>query len=366
MTLKNKQQNKHQNKRPNKQLSQKILTLVFLLTCKIAFGASQDDVVIAIVDTGLDFNNPELSQFLWTNPGESGLDAKGKDKSKNGIDDDGNGFIDDLHGWDFVEQKPEAQDHHGHGSHIAGLVLSQIKQLPQATHVRLMILKYYDQTYLSTDTLGHTIKAFRYATSMGAHIINYSGGGSQPNRAEYLALQEAQEKGLLLVAAAGNEGRNLSHGKFFPANYPLGNIISITAVDSFHELLKTSNFSDHFVDLAAPGKNQISWLPGSHLGPMTGTSQATALATGAAASFLLQRPEFKFRAEDLIRYLKAGAQNEKQLIGKVQNAAFLNEELPPLLRDSGESPFGFSIVGTTPSSAIEQQNSTFQKLTDKN
>ncbi len=350
-------------------MSEKIksfVILAFILCCKIAFGADSDDVIVAIIDTGLDFNNPELSQYLWTNPGESGLDLQGNNKAKNGIDDDGNGFIDDVHGWDFVNQRPQAQDHHGHGSHIAGLVLSQVKKVQQRPAVKLMILKYYDQTFLSTDTLGHTIKAFKYATRMGAHIINYSGGGSQASRAEYQALQEAHEKGLLVAAAAGNEGRDLGQEKFFPANYPLPNILSVTAVDSKHQLLLTSNFSSQFVALAAPGKNQISWLPGSHLGPMTGTSQATALATGAAASFLIQRPEYKFRPFELIRYLKAGARTEKDLIGKVQNADFLDSETPPLLRDSGETPFGLSLVETNSPESTHSQPSMFQNVYEKN
>ena len=342
------------------------MILGFVLFSKIAFGAESKDVIVAIIDTGLDFNNPELSQNLWTNPGESGLDSRGNDKAENGLDDDGNGFIDDVHGWDFVKHKPQAQDHHGHGSHIAGLVLSQIKKTALGPKVKLMILKYYDQSFLSTDTLGHTIKAFNYATQMGAHIINYSGGGAQANGAEYLALQQANEKGLFVTAAAGNDGRDLAQGKFFPANYPLPNILSVTAVDSTHELLSTSNFSSQYVKLAAPGKNQISWLPGSHLGPMTGTSQATALATGAAASFLIQRPEYKFRPIELIRYLKAGARSETGLVGKVQNADFLDLELPPLLRDSGESPFGISLVESTSPETGNLQNSSFQSFGDKN
>ncbi len=342
-----------------------LATTLFLANPLAAAASSEDDVIVAIVDTGLDFDNPELRRHLWTNPGESGLDPTGRDKASNGLDDDGNGFIDDLHGWDFAQHRADAEDHHGHGSHIAGLILSQIKEA-HGPSVRLMILKYYDQSFLSTDTLGNTIKAFRYATKMGAHIINYSGGGAQPNGSEYLAVQAAQAKGILLAAAAGNDGTDLAQRKFYPANYPLLNILSITAVDASHEILSTSNFSAHFVDLAAPGKNQISWLPGSHLGPMTGTSQATALATGAAASFLIQRPEFKFRAEDLIRYLKAGAHSDPNLVGKVQNAALLNAELPPLLRDSGESPFGLSLVGPVSKEAMEPLPFSFKNLPAKN
>lgn len=350
-------------------MNKKVIPLLILALLVIAppvwSAGPSEDIIIAVIDTGIDLKNPALKKFLWTNPGETGLDENGHDKATNEVDDDGNGFIDDVHGWDFVENNALPQDQQGHGSHIAGLILSQIKnvrsELGESTRtlnrtpssgsppkIQLMILKYYGQNFLTTDTLENTIRAFRYATKMGAQIINYSGGGSTPNGAEYKALQEAQEKDLLVIAAAGNDGRNLDYKKFFPANYPLKNILSITAVDSSNEILTTSNFSSQYVDLAAPGKNQISWLPGSHLGPMTGTSQATALATGAAASFLLQRPEFKHRAVDLIRYLKAGAQTERTLLGKVQNAALLNAELPPLLHDSGESPFGFSLVGSSP------------------
>jgi thermitase len=341
-----------------------ILTLLlapWLITATSAEASSIEEVVVAMVDTGIDLQNKELAPNLWINAGESGQDRFGNDKATNGLDDDGNGYIDDVHGWDFVTNSPLPQDRHGHGSHVSGLVLSQMSQKDRPK-VRLMILKYYDQAFTATDTLKNTIQAFEYATRMGAHIINYSGGGPEGNRGEFLSLSKAREKGLLVVAAAGNEGADLAQRKFFPASYGLDHILSVTAIDGLHHVLPTSNYSPTYVHLAAPGKNQISWLLESHLGPMTGTSQATALATGAAAAFLIERPELKNHPANIIRFLRAGADYENSLDGKVQNSAQLNIEVPPRLRDSGETPFGSPLFGRT-ASRIEEP---FKNLGDKN
>lgn len=237
-------------------------------------------IVVAVIDTGCDVHHPALSENIWTNPGESGIDENGNPKGTNGVDDDRNGFVDDLHGWNFAESSPDIRDENGHGTHIAGLIGGSTGVAPQ---VSLMILKYFGEDTQGEENLINTVKAIRYAVKMGARIINYSGGGIIRSDLEEETIRWAGRQGVLFVAAAGNEGLNSDFFHFYPANYDLPNVISVGASDRQGRLLKISNFGKSTVDIVAPGKNIYSTLPDGHFGYMTGTSQATAFITGLAA-----------------------------------------------------------------------------------
>lgn len=245
----------------------------------------QRDVVVAIIDTGADLKHRELKDNLWTNPGEFGLDQNGRDKSSNGIDDDDNGFVDDLHGWNFVDNKPLVEDTNGHGTHIAGIVKTEsAKNSPDGrSHVKLMILKYYNPMADDSQNIDNTVKAINYAVRMRAQVINYSGGGSLPNTQELEALKKAESARILVVAAAGNNNNNTDMMKYFPANYPLKNIISVAATDKRGELVDFSNYGPQSIEVAAPGERILSSLPGGKYGFMSGTSQATAYVSGFVA-----------------------------------------------------------------------------------
>ncbi len=257
------------------------------------------EIIVAIVDTGIDIQHPDLKNNLWVNPGESGLDKFGKDKATNGIDDDNNGFIDDVHGWNFVHNNNHIKDNHNHGTHIAGIVGAEggnnygITGI--APKVSLMVLKYYDPNSGSNNLI-NTIKAFDYAVKMNAHVINYSGGGTEFSRPEFEAVKRAEQKGILFVAAAGNEYSNSDIKKYYPADYDLDNIISVTAIDPNLRVLSTSNYGVRTVDIAAPGENIYSTLPGGGFGNMTGTSQATAFVSGVAALLMAHNRDFDAKA----------------------------------------------------------------------
>lgn len=257
------------------------------------------DVVVAVIDTGIDIAHRDLKNNIWVNPGEVGLDKNGVDKSKNGIDDDGNGFIDDVHGWNFVNNSNRVDDAHGHGTHISGIIGAEggnnFGITGIASKVSLMVLKYYDPRYPSSN-LENTIKAINYATKMKAHIINYSGGGVDYSQDEFEAIRKARSEGILFVAAAGNERSNSDKQKYYPANYELDNIISVTAIDPQLQVLSSSNYGVQTVHVAAPGEEIYSTLPGNAFGPLTGTSQATAFATGLAVLIKANNPEFKYLA----------------------------------------------------------------------
>ncbi len=282
-------------------------------------STASDGITIAIIDTGVDREHPFLAGSLWINPGESGLDEMGRAKETNGVDDDQNGYVDDIHGWDFVRSTPKLSDSHGHGTHIAGII-HQVA--PQA---RLMILRYYAPTASAEQTIRWTVEAIRYAIRMNAKIINYSGGGPTSTEEEFEAIREANSAGILVVAAAGNEGANSDRYRYFPADYELENILSVTAHNQRGDLLSTSNFGKSTVDISAPGEKIRSSLPGGNFGEMTGTSQATAFASGVAAQIW---PKLGLRTAPvgLIRVLTTSGRArpnhyERTLSGRSLNAA---------------------------------------------
>jgi thermitase len=256
------------------------------------------DIVVAIIDTGIDVNHPDLRKNLWLNSGETGFDKNGKDKASNKIDDDGNGMIDDVHGWNFVVDNNDLTDRHGHGTHIAGIVGAEggngIGISGVAPQVSLMVLKYYDPYAKANDNLKNTIRAIRYAIQKKVNIINYSGGGIEYSSEEHDAVKAAREAGILFVAAAGNERSNSDTSKYFPADYALDNIISVTAINPDAQVLSTSNYGEETVHIAAPGEGIFSTLPSGKYGLMTGTSQATAFVTGVAALILANNRDFNY------------------------------------------------------------------------
>lgn len=287
------------------------------------------DIVVAVIDTGIDVKHKDLATNLWVNPGESGKDSQGRDKASNGVDDDANGFVDDVHGWNFVGNNNSLVDNHGHGTHIAGIIGangekgSGLKGV--APRVSLMVLKYYDPKAANSNNLRNTVEAIKYAVKMKVHIINYSGGGTDYSAEEFAAVREAEKAGILFVAAAGNEKSNSDEtGKhYYPANYGLSNIISVTAVNKEEtKALPSSNYGVRTVDLAAPGENIYSTLPNNSFGMMTGTSQATAFVTGVAALVMSHHRDFNY--VEVKKYILRTGDEYATLLSKTGTAKLLN------------------------------------------
>ena len=295
------------------------------------------DIVVAIVDTGIDAKHPDIAKNLWVNKGESGLDKFGRDKASNKMDDDNNGFIDDLNGWSFVDNTNKLTDDHGHGTHIAGIVGAEggngVGISGVAPKVSLMILKYYDSKGTEVNNLVNTVKAIDYAVKMNANIINYSGGGIAPSPDERAAIERAMRKGILFVAAAGNERSNSDLKKYYPADYGLPNILSVTAIDRFQNVLPSSNFGEQTVDVAAPGNDIISTLPNGQYGYMTGTSQATAFATGVAALVMANNSSLR-KADQIKKYLTQTGDSDDKLAGKTRYRKRLNSYKALATQDS--------------------------------
>lgn len=283
------------------------------------------DVVVAVIDTGCDVDHPDLRDNVWTNPGESGVDEAGQDLATNGIDDDRNGYVDDVHGWNFASDSNDLTDRHGHGTHIAGIIGASGKShlTGVAPNVSLMCLKYFDPELAKQNALGATVKSIYYAVNNGATIINYSGGGIYPSSLEYEAYAYAARHGVLVVAAAGNEKSNSDRHAYYPADYDLPNILSVTAIDPRGRVLSSSNWGVRTVDLAAPGEDILSTLPDGTYGEMTGTSQATAFASGVAALLKSTRADLE-TTEDVIAHLMSTGETSPQLEGKTRSRAVLN------------------------------------------
>lgn len=297
-----------------------------------ATAQGREDIVVAVIDTGCDVHHPALIKNIWVNAGESGIDENGNPKATNGEDDDGNGFVDDFHGWNFVNSSPDVMDGHGHGTHIAGLIGGSNGVAPR---VSLMILKYFEEDTSGEQNLKNTIRSIKYAVKMGAKIINYSGGGVIRSEEEEDVIRWAAKQGVLFVAAAGNEGLNSDFFHFYPANYDLPNIISVGASDRHGSLLSISNFGKSTVDIVAPGKNIYSSLPNGQYGYMTGTSQSTAFVTGLAA-LVMSRMNDPAPSEVIRRIIDSG-RPLASLRGRTKRGSIVDAE-QAVAPTSGEDP----------------------------
>lgn len=251
------------------------------------------DVLVAVIDTGIDYTHPDLAPNMWRNPGESGKDAQGRDKSKNGVDDDQNGYVDDLYGWDFADNDNDPMDTHGHGTHCAGSIGAAGNNNEGVAginwNVSLVGLRFIGNNGQGEEA--DAVAAIEYASAMGIHITSNSWGGDPENTEEEDVLQaaiaEAGQKGMLFVAAAGNDGRNTDSRPTLPASYSLPNIISVAASNKNDGMTGFSNFGVKTVDLMAPGDGVFSTskmgLFGGRYKAMSGTSMACPLVAGAAA-----------------------------------------------------------------------------------
>ena len=318
-------------------------------------------VVVAVIDTGIHTQHICLKNQLWVNT---------KEIPNNKKDDDNNGFVDDVHGWNFVDNNNDIQDDHGHGTHVSGIIAATgntgnacriLGIAPQ--YVKIMVLKYYNEFSESSENIKNTVKSINYARQNGADIINYSGGGPGANEDEKQAILKAADKGIIFVAALGNDGSKIDKKtQFYPASYNLSNIIDVQSHNQDRKRVKSSNYIESTLPGNKPvqtaGESVFSTLPppsylrgslknlslkknwlkafqkkeagvlpegssefssrklssnrqiptqspsalqrrrlsnfkrNNHYGPMTGTSQATGIATGVTALIKAKYPNW--------------------------------------------------------------------------
>ena len=282
-------------------------------------------VVVAVIDDGVDFGRPDLAGQAWINPGESG-----GGRETNGVDDDANGHIDDVNGWDFCHDDKTVHDVNDdfHGTHVAGTIAARLDGagvVGVAPDVRVMALKFLGDD----DACGwdyQAIDAIAYATSFGVRISNNSWGGwpSGDDSALYTAIANS---GMLFVTSAGNDGVNndSSPMRSIPASFDLPNILTVAAVDNRGLLASFSNYGPVTVDVAAPGVSIASTVP-AYTGTygswaaghryLSGTSMASPHVTGIAAVLGSQVPSLLDSPTDLKARILSTAKPDSHTAGK--------------------------------------------------
>ncbi len=258
-------------------------------------GSSQ--VLVAVIDSGIDYNHQDLAGDYWHNAGESGSDSRGQDKRTNGIDDDHNGKIDDWRGWNFLDNNNDPMDSNEHGTHCAGTIGAVGNKGVGITgangNVSLVGLKFINRD--GVGSIADAISAVEYAISIGAHVINNSWGGDEYSETMAAVIRKADAAGIVFVVAAGNDSNNNDIGPDYPASYPIDNIISVAAVDGQGQLASFSNYGPRTVHIAAPGVQILSTVPGNDYARLDGTSMAAPYVSGAAALIKARFPQLNVR-----------------------------------------------------------------------
>lgn len=235
-----------------------------------AFTGNGEEIIIGVIDTGVDYLHPDLADNMWQNIGEI---------PDNGIDDDGNGYIDDYYGWDFAYDDNDPMDGNGHGTHCSGIIAAKGNNETGVCGVmwnaRIMALKFLDD-YGSGYT-SDAIDAVNYATAMNVPLTSNSWGGGAYSQ----ALEEVIAQSGIFVAAAGNDYSDTDINPHYPSSYELDNIISVAATDHFDNKAEFSNYGKESVDLAAPGVDILSTTPNNQYEFYSGTSMAAPHVSGA-------------------------------------------------------------------------------------
>lgn len=272
--------------------------------------------IIAVIDTGLDTTHSVIQQTgaLWTNVNEI---------PGNGIDDDGNGYIDDVHGWNFVHNSGTIIDDDGHGTHVTGIILSvdqNIQHTPRVqAKVRIMPLKFLDSNGMGTTS--DAIRAIYYAVNNGATVLNNSWGGSSYSASLHDAVAYSYQAGTTFVAAAGNSANNNDISPLYPASLDVPNVISVAATNDSNYLASFSNYGVGSVHLGAPGTYIMSTLPGNKWGTSSGTSMATPFVSGTAG-------QMKVASPDMLGYqMKSILLNETQKFSQLSGRVYTGGKL---------------------------------------
>ena len=273
-------------------------------------------VVVAIIDSGINFGHEDLIENLWVNDGET---------AHNGVDDDNNGYTDDVHGANTIDPLVSAEDDSGHGTHVAGILGARgnnaIGLTGVAWEIELMAVKFLGSNGKGLSKDG--IEAIDYAVNNGADIINASYGGPY-SKAKEQAIERARKKGIIVVAAAGNEGKRPTDEENYPAISSLDNVISVANIDWNGERSSSSNYDPTIVDVAAPGYEILSTYFDSSFAysVQSGTSMAAPFVTGILALNRVHHPDDDYRTQ--IERVIASSSPRAELSNVSQSGGMVN------------------------------------------
>lgn len=287
--------------------------------------------IIAVIDTGIDYTHPDLVDNMWVNESEK--------NGKAGVDDDNNGVVDDVYGYNAITGTGNAKDDQGHGSHCAGTIGARanngIGVAGVNWNVRMMAVKFLDAG--GSGSLADAIKAIDYATKMGAHVMSNSWGGGGFSQTLMDAIKRSNEAGAIFIAAAGNEYNNNDNSPTYPSTYQVENVMSVAAIDNRGAKADFSNYGKKTVHLGAPGVNVMSTTGGSYKS-FSGTSMATPHVAGVAA--LLWANEPNLTAAQVKERLIATVRPLASMKGKTRTGgmvdaygALTNTQAPPDAND---------------------------------
>ncbi len=299
-------------------------------------GHDAPGVAVGIVDSGIDFSHSDLQPNQWTNPAEAaGLP---------GVDDDENGYVDDIYGWDFYDNDAGAGDIFGHGTHCAGIVGASGNNAAGVSgicwNVKLAALKWLGDN--GVGVASDAVEAIAYASRMGIAVTSNSWHLSGPSEILRQVVAESGAHGSLFVCAAANRGANVDRLEDAPVTFRLPNMLVVTSVNATDSFANGANWGPLTVQLAAPGVDVLSTLPGGQYGLLTGTSMAAPHVAGACALLKSLHPDFSIsRIRDVVL---ESARPLPSLIGRCETGGTL---------DLGAALSAAAGVGLSPRAGVE-------------
>ncbi len=280
-------------------------------------------VLVAVIDTGVQWDHPDLKDNIFTNTKEDGKDG------------DGNGFVNDIHGWNFVDNTNQSSDDHGHGTHVSGTIggigNNGIGVAGVVWNVSILPVKFLSAQ--GSGTLEGAVESINYARMMKVNIMSNSWGGGGFTQSLYDAIAAARDAGVIFTAAAGNDRSDNDASPAYPASYEIDNIISVAATDNQDQIANFSNYGKRAVHVAAPGVHVYSTVKDSKYDTYSGTSMATPHVSGIAAMMLSINPKMTY-AEVRKRLIETsdpvlGLRKKVAAKGRVNVFNAVNSIVPP-------------------------------------